>query len=97
MQPLNQNFNAITRILQLAFKSKTPDLYEKFSCSVFDLGIHFEDDELRNELSPEEAKKFVSWDEVLAKQKQLEWQFYSIQNQHTKPAYDLNNCRHFIH
>ena len=88
---LKSKFNAITRILRLALKSKTPDLYEKFSYIVFDLGIHFEDDEFKNELSPEEAKKFVSWDVVLAKQKHLERQFYSIQNKHTKSAYDLNN------
>ena len=88
---LKSKFNAITRILKLAFKSKTPDLYEKFSHIVYDLGIHFEDDEFKNELSPEEAKKFVSWDIILAKQKQLERQFYSLQNKRTKQAYELNN------
>ena len=88
---LKSKFNAITRILRLAFKSKTPDLYSKFSYIVFDLGIHFEDDEHNNELSPEEEKKFVSWDVILARQQQLQRQFYSIQNKHTKPAYDLNN------
>ena len=36
-------------------------------------------------------KKFIVWDEVIAKQKSLENQFYSIQNKHTKTAYDINN------
>ena len=88
---LKSKFNGIARVLRLAFKSKTPDLYEKFSHIIFDLGIHFEDDEFNNELSPEEEKKFVSWDIVMARQKQLEQQFYSIQNKQTKIAYELNN------
>ena len=88
---VKSKFNAITRILRLAFKSKTPDLYEKFSRIVSDLGAYFEDDEFDNMLSPEEEHKFITWDIVIAKQKQLERQFYSIQNKHTKKAYELNN------
>ena len=88
---LKSRFNAITRIMRLAFKSKTPDLYEKFSRIVYDLGEYFEDDEFDNVLSPEEEHKFITWDIVIAKQKQLERQFYSIQNKHTKRAYELNN------
>jgi hypothetical protein len=88
---LKSKFNAITRIIRLSYKSKSPDLYEKFSRIVSDLGHYFEDDEFNNELSPEELKKFIVWDEVIAKQKSLENQFYSIQNKHTKMAYDINN------
>ena len=88
---LKSKFNAITRIIRLSYKSKSPDLYEKFSRIVSDLGHYFEDDEFNNELSPEELKKFIVWDEVIAKQKSLENQFYSIQNKHTKTAYDINN------
>ena len=88
---LKSKFNAITRIIRLAYHSKTSDLYSKFSYIVFDLGIHFEDDEFKNELSPEEIKKFVFWDFILVTQQHLQRKFYSIQNKHTKQAYDLNN------
>ena len=88
---VKSRFNAITRIMRLAFKSKTPDLYEKFSRIVRDLGDYFDDDEYDNILSPEEEHKFITWDIVITKQKQLERQFYSIQNKHTKQAYELNN------
>ena len=37
---LKSKFNAITRIIRLSYKSKSPDLYEKFSRIVSDLG-HF--------------------------------------------------------
>ena len=77
--------------MRLAFKSKTPDLYEKFSRIGHDLGDYFDDDEYDNVLSPEEEHKFITWDIVIAKQKQLERQFYPIQNKHTKQAYELNN------
>ena len=55
---IKSKFNAITRIIRLSYKSKSPDLYEKFSRIVSDLGHYFEDDEFNNELSPEELKKF---------------------------------------
>ena len=41
---LKLKFNAITRILGLSFKSKRPDLYQKFSHIIFDLEVYFEDD-----------------------------------------------------
>ena len=81
---LKTKFNAITRIIRLSYKSKSPDLYEKFSRIVNDLGHYFEDDEFDNELSPEEWKKFIKWEVVMEKQKQLENQFYSIQNKKLK-------------
>ncbi len=84
MRPLNQKFNAITRIIRLSYKSKSPDLYEKFSRIVSDLGHYFEDNEFDNVLSPEEPKFFIVWDEVIAKQKNPQHQFYSIQNKHTQ-------------
>jgi len=58
---LKSKFNAITRIIRLSYKSKQPDLYEKFSYIVFDLGVYFEDDEFDNELSPEEERKRKSF------------------------------------
>jgi hypothetical protein len=88
---LKSKFNGITRIIRLSYKSKSPDLYEKFSRIVSDLGHYFEDDEFDNELSPEEFKKFIQWDDVMAKQKSLEITFNSIQNKQNKTAYDMNN------
>ena len=88
---LKSKFNAITRIIRLAYKSKTPDLYRKFSQIVLDIGQYFDLDEARNELSPEEEKKFIAWEVVVAKQKQLEKQFNTIQNKNSKIAYELNN------
>ncbi len=69
---VKSRFNAITRIMRLAFKSKTPDLYEKFSRIGHDLGDYFDDDEYDDVLSPEEEHKLITWDIVIAKQKQLE-------------------------
>ena len=88
---LKSKFNGITRIIRLSYKSKSPDLYEKFSRIVSDLGHYFEDDEFDNELSPEELKKFIQWDDVIAKQKSLENTFNSILNKQNKIAYDMNN------
>lgn len=88
---LKTKFNAIARIMRLAFKSKKPDLYEKFSQIIIDLGDYIEDDEAQNELSPEEEKKFVKWEVVMAKQKELENKFYSLQNKQSKLAYEINN------
>ena len=56
-----------------------------------DIGQYFDLDEARNELSPEEEKKFIAWEVVVAKQKQLEKQFNTIQNKNSKIAYELNN------
>ncbi len=88
---LEPKFNGITRIIRSSYKSKSPDLYEKFPRIVSDLGPYFEDDEFDNELSPEEFKKFIKWDDVMAKQKSLENSFNSIPNKQNKTVYDMNN------
>ena len=72
---LKSKFNATTRIMRLAFKSKRPHLYEKFSYIVYDLGAYFAEDEFDNELSPKEEHKFISWEIVMSRQKQSERQF----------------------
>ncbi len=88
---LKSKFNGISTIIRLLYKGKSADSYEKFSRKVSDLGHYFEDDEFDNKLSPEEFRKFIQWDDVLAKQKSLENLFNSIQNKQTKTAYDMNN------
>ena len=79
--------NAITRIFRIAFETKN---YELYSGLVIFLGSHFEDDEFDNKLSEIEAKKFITFDIVLDKQKELQKQFELIKNKKTKQAYDLN-------
>ena len=87
---LKGRFNAITRIIRIAFETKFYDLYEKFSTCVIFLGQYFDDDEYNNELSEIELKKFITFDVVLDKQKELQKQFELIQNKKTQTAYDLN-------
>jgi len=87
---LKGRFNAITRIFRIAFDTKFYDLYEKYSSVVIFLGQYFEDDEFNNELSDIEFKKFITFDIVLEKQKQLQKQFEDMDNKDTAKAYDLN-------
>jgi len=68
---LKGRFNAITRIFRLAFDTKNYDLYDKYSSLVIFL---------ENELSEIELKKFITFDVVLNKQKQLENQFQEIED-----------------
>lgn len=82
--------NAITRIFRIAYETKNYDLYDKYSTLVIFLGSHFEDDEFNNELSEIEMKKFITFDIVLDKQKQLQKSFDAIDNKLTSKAYDLN-------
>ena len=87
---LKGRFNAITRIFRIAFETKNYDLYEKYSAMVIFLGNFIDDDENENELSEIELKKFITFDIVLDKQKQLQDQFEAIDNKLTTRAYDLN-------
>ena len=87
---LKGRFNAVTRIFRIAFETKNYDLYEKYSSLVIFLNQYFDDDENENELSEIEKKKFITFDVVLDKQKQLQEQFEAIENKLTTRAYDLN-------
>jgi len=87
---LKGRFNAITRIFRIAYDTKNYDLYEKYSSLVVFLGNYIDDDENENELSEIELKKFVTFDVILNKQKQLQNQFENIENKNTAKAYDLN-------
>ena len=90
MATLKGRFNAITRIFRIAFETKNYDLYEKYSSLVIFLNAYFDDDENENELSEIEKKKFITFDIVLDKQKQLQEQFEAIENKQTAKAYDLH-------
>ena len=87
---IKSRFNAITRLFRIAYETKNYELYEKYSSLVLFLTREFEDDEFDNQLSEEELKKFVTFDIVLEKQKELKKQFELIKNKTSRIAYDLN-------
>ena len=87
---IKSRFNAITRIFRIAYQTKNYELYEKYSSLVIFISRNFEADEFDNVLSEEEMKKFVSFDIVLDKQKELKKQFELITNKQSTIAYDLN-------
>ena len=87
---IKSRFNAITRIFRIAYETKNYPLYEKYSALVIFLNRQFEDDEFDNVLSEEEMKKFVFFDVVLEKQKELQKQFELVRHKKTAIGYDLN-------
>ncbi len=87
---IKSRFNAITRIFRIAYETKNYELYTKYSSLVFFLTREFEDDEFDNQLSEEELKKFVTFDIVLEKQKELKKKFELIKNKTSRIAYDIN-------
>ena len=87
---IKSRFNAITRIFRIAYETKNYPLYEKYSGLVIFLNTQFEDDEFDNILSEEELKKFVFFDVVLDKQKELQKQFELVRNKQSTVGYDLN-------
>lgn len=87
---IKSRFNAITRIFRIAFETKNTELYNKYSNCVLFLGKQFEADEFNNELSDTEIKKFVHFNVVLAKQKELQQAYEGLQNKKSILGYDLN-------
>ena len=87
---IKSRFNAITRIFRIAYETKNYPLYEKYSALVIFLNRQFEDDEFDNVLSEEEMKKFVFFDVVLEKQKEIQKQFELVRNKKSIIGYDLN-------
>ena len=87
---IKSRFNAITRMFRIAYETKNYELYTKYSSLVIFLSRQFEADEFDNELSEEELKKFVTFDVVLNKQKELQKQFELIKNKQSMIGYDLN-------
>ena len=87
---IKSRFNAMTRIFRIAYETKNYQLYDKYAGLVLFLSNQFEADEHNNELSELELKKFVPFNIVLDKQKELQQQFNAMQNKNTIKAYDLN-------
>ena len=87
---IKSRFNAITRIFRITYETKNYELYDKYSSCIIFLSQQFEADEFDNELSEEEMKKFVTFDVVLNKQKELQKQFEILRNKQSRIGYDLN-------
>ena len=87
---IKSRFNAITRIFRITYETKNYELYVKYSSCIIFLTRQFEADEFDNVLSEEEMKKFVTFNIVLNKQKELQKQFELLRNKQSRIAYDLN-------
>lgn len=87
---IKSRFNAITRIIRIAYETKNYQLYDKYSALVLFLGTQFEQDEHNNELSELELQKFIPFNIVLDTQKDLQQQFATIRNKNTIKAYESN-------
>ena len=87
---IKSRFNAITRLFRIAFETKNYELYDKYSSCIIFLTQQFEADEFDNVLSEEEMKKFVTFNIVLDKQKELQKQFELLRNKQSRIGYDLN-------
>jgi hypothetical protein len=62
---IKSKFNALTRILRIAYETKAYPLYEKYSALVLFLRYHFDSNDWDNELNDFEKKKFIDFNEVL--------------------------------
>jgi hypothetical protein len=88
---LENRFNAILRIIRIAYGNKTAPLYKLFSELVFQLHDVILLDEGSNRLNADEAKKYVNWLDVLKIQKRMEDTFEAMEDKYTTEAYDYNN------
>ncbi len=84
-------FNAILRIIRIAYGNKSAPLYKLFSEIVFQLHDMILLDEGSNRLNADEAKKYVNWLDVLKIQKRMEDTFEAMEDKSTREAYDYNN------
>lgn len=90
--PTIKNFlNSLMRIMYIAFtKPRKQPLYIKYSTLAYSLGqkqVSIDDD---NTLNLNEMGRFLRWEVILKKQKDLEQQFNNIKNKNTKEAFNLN-------
>lgn len=91
LSTLEHRFNAILRMIRIAYGNKTSPLYKLFSIIVFQIHEFIIEYEGENMLNAHEQKKYVNWEDVLAIQKELEDEFESIKEKDDRKAYDLNN------
>lgn len=87
---LKSRYVAILRIIRIGYNNKLNLNYQLLSYIVSILGDEIDNKEGKNELSPEEIERFLDFDIIKLKQKELYDRFYSITNKNTKNAYTLN-------
>lgn len=83
--------DALLRLMNIAFTNpkKTPT-YIKYGTLIFSLRNRLIEQDDKNELNENEETRFINWEVVLKKQKELKKQFEDIINKKTKTAYDIN-------
>jgi hypothetical protein len=84
-------FNAILRVIRIAYGNKKTPLYKLFSIMVFQLHDELMFKEGDNKLNKHEAKKYINWQDVIFIQKKLEDEFNAVEKKDTRKAYELNN------
>ena len=87
---LKSRYVAIMRIMRLAYNGKSNLDYQLLSYIVSILGDEVDNKEGQNVLSPEELERFLDFDLILLKQKELYHRFYNLNNKKTKNAFELN-------
>ena len=87
---LKSRYIAILRVIRIGYNNKLNLNYQLLSYIVSILGDEIDNKEGKNELSPEELERFLDFDIIKLKQKELYNRFYMITNKYTKTAYNLN-------
>lgn len=91
LSSIEGRFNAILRMIRIAYGNKKTPLYKLFSIMVFQLHDELMFNEGYNDLNVHEAKKYINWEDVLFIQKKIEDQFNAIEDKQTRKAYEVNN------
>ena len=83
--------DTLLRIMNISFSNpKKNPLYIKYATLSKSLGVQQEKLDDDNTLNENESTRFIEWDVVLKKQKELYDTFNKIDNKNTKQAYDIN-------
>lgn len=91
LSTLEYRFNAILRIIRIAYGNKITPLYKTFAAIVHLLNYSVLNREGKNKLNSNEEKKYIHWLDVLYIQSHMEKTFAAMKNKHTSAAYDYNN------
>jgi hypothetical protein len=78
------------RVLFIALKGKTQPVYIKYASIMKDLMNATQDLDAQNTLNENEMGRFLDWKIVMAKQRELLYNFNNIENKKTKFAYDFH-------
>ena len=83
--------DTLLRIMNISFANpKKNPVYIKYATLSKSLGFQQEKIDDDNTLNENESTRYIEWDVVLKKQKELYDTFNKIQNKNTKEAYDVN-------